>query len=351
MSEGSVYRRKDGRWCCKWKDANNRWKYRYRKTKSEAKQALREALRDRDDNIMTADKLTLTAALEQWLENMEGTVSNRTWTNRESLVRIHVKSHAIGSIRLCKLTPEHLRAYYREKLHTLSPATVARLHDVIKKACNEQVRARTLRHNPTAGVTPPRTHHSRDMTILTQQQVKLLLETVRGSRYEVIIVLGATCALRVGEALGLRWEDVDLTAGTISIRHTLWRGKLYAPKSVESRRTLKLPQRALDCLLSVSNEASEGYLLPTCNGTPVAAENFWRWGWKLALRKAGLDESLHYHDLRHGAASLLLNQSVPLPVVSKFLGHADPSVTMRIYAHVMDGTSGIAAQGIDSALR
>lgn len=350
MSEGSVFRRKDGKWCAKWKDASDKWRYLYRKSEAEAKQALREALKDRDNNIIPADKLTLSHALDQWLENMEGTVSKRTYVNRECLVRIHIRPH-IGSVRLCKLTGEHLRVFYREKLHTLSPATVARLHDVIKKACNEQVRVRTPRHNPTAGVTPPRTHHSRDMTILTQQQVKLLLETVRGSRYEVIIVLGATCALRVGEALGLRWEDVDLTAGTISIRHTLWRGKLYAPKTAESRRTLKLPQRALDCLLSVSNEASEGYLLSTCNGTPVAAENFWRWGWKPALRRAGLDESLHYHDLRHGAASLLLNQSVPLPIVSKFLGHADPSVTMRVYAHVMDGTSGIAAQGIDSALR
>ena len=74
MSEGSVYRRKDGRWCCKWTDANGRWKYRYRKTKPEAKEALREALRDRDDNIIPADKLTLSAAMDMWLENMEGIV-------------------------------------------------------------------------------------------------------------------------------------------------------------------------------------------------------------------------------------------------------------------------------------
>src|SRR5215212_1679324 len=349
MSEGSVYRRKDGRWCCKWKDANGRWKYRYRKTKPEAKEALRQALRDRDDNIIPADKLTLSAAMDMWLENMEGTVSHRTWTNRESLVRIHVNSHDVGAVRLCKLTPEHLRAFYREKLHSLSPSTVGRLHDVIKKACNEQVRTRMLRHNPTADVTPPRTHHSRDMTILTQQQVKLLLETVRGSRYEVIIVLGATCALRVGEALALRWEDVDLAAGTLSIRHTLWRGKLYPPKTSQSRRTLKLPNIAVEALRRHC-ERTEGYLLETCNGTPVAGENFWRWGWKPALRKAGLDEGLHYHDLRHGAASLLLNQSVPLPVVSMYLGHADPSVTLRIYAHVIDGTSGIAADGMDEAL-
>jgi integrase len=68
------------------------------------------------------------------------------------------------------------------------------------------------------------------------------------------------------------------------------------------------------------------------------------------LAKAGLPQSLTFHKLRHGAASLLLNQNVPIPVVSRYLGHANPGVTMRVYAHMIDGTSGMAAQGIDEAL-
>lgn len=72
---------------------------------------------------------------------------------------------------------------------------------------------------------------------------------------------------------------------------------------------------------------------------------------RLLCAGANLPESLRYHDLRHGAASLLLSQSVPVPVVSRYLGHADPSVTMRVYAHMIDGTSGMAASGMDDASR
>jgi integrase len=350
MSEGTVYRRKDGRWCAKWKDASGKWRYLYRKSKAEAKQALREALRDRDDNIVPANKLTLNDALDAWLDSMRDTISERTYVNREALVRIHVQSHPVGSLRLCNLTGDHLRCFYREKLQSLSPSSVGQLHNAINSACRERVRAGTLRSNPVADVKPPRNQQSRDKDVLAPQQVKTLLDTVRGSRYEMVIVLGATCALRVGEALTLRWENVDLDAGTISIRHTLWKGKLYPPKTLQSRRTLKLPERALEALRRYAEQRREGYLLQTRYGTPVVAENFWYCGWKPALRAAGLDEGLRFHDLRHGAASLLLNQNVPIPVVSKYQGHANPSITMKVYAHLIDGTSGMAADGIDDAL-
>lgn len=83
-NEGSVFQRADKKWCGKWKDANGKWSYLYRKTKQEAKQALRAALKDRDDNIVPADKLTLNDALDAWLDGMRDSVSLRTWTNRES---------------------------------------------------------------------------------------------------------------------------------------------------------------------------------------------------------------------------------------------------------------------------
>jgi integrase len=176
---------------------------------------------------------------------------------------------------------------------------------------------------------------------------------VRGQRWEGVVVLGATCGLRIGEALSLRYEDLDLAEGTISIRRTLWKYNVYPPKTPSSRRTLKLPQVALDALtrLSESNgNPSEGWLFPSKNGNPTAPESFWCWGWKRMLRKAGLPESLTYHQLRHGAASLLLNQNVPVPVVSRYLGHANPGITMKVYAHLIDGTSGMAADGMDDAL-
>jgi integrase len=124
---------------------------------------------------------------------------------------------------------------------------VGRLHDVIKKACNDAVRRMIIRSNPAAEVKPPK-NRKREMDVLTPEQVKRLLDTVRGNRWEAVFVLGATCGLRVGEALSLRYEDVDLVDGTVSIRRTLWKYDTYPPKTSQSRRTLKLPAVALDAL-------------------------------------------------------------------------------------------------------
>ena len=101
-------------------------------------------------------------------------------------------------------------------------------------AYKEQERARTIRSNPASEVKPPK-NVRRGMDVLGPEQVRRLLDTVRGSRYEGIIVLGACCALRRGGTLSIRYEDVDFTTGTVSIRRTLWKGEVYPPKTPQSR--------------------------------------------------------------------------------------------------------------------
>src|SRR5215210_3039647 len=91
MSEGSVFQRKDGRWCAKYDDASGKTRYLYRKTKVKAKQALRQALKDRDEGIVPTRKITVGALLDQWLNDIKDDVSLRTWLNRESIVRTHLK--------------------------------------------------------------------------------------------------------------------------------------------------------------------------------------------------------------------------------------------------------------------
>ena len=102
-AEGSVYQRKDGRWVAQYYDARGKVRYLYRKSKGEAKKALREALRDRDEGIIPASKMTVGMYLDEWFEDRRNTVSPRTWRNQESIVRCHLKP-VIGSVRLCKLT-------------------------------------------------------------------------------------------------------------------------------------------------------------------------------------------------------------------------------------------------------
>jgi integrase len=352
MSEGTVFQRSDGRWCAKYKDARGSWRYLYRKSKGEARKALRAALKDRDEGIVPPSKMTVGVYLDEWLEDMRGTVSHRTWVTREGFVRNHIRP-AIGTKKLSTLTADDAGRLYKRKLaEGLATSSVKRIHELLKQGFREAVRLNYISRNPLDDVRPPK-QHTREMEVLTLQQVRRLLGTVRGQRWEDVFVLGAACGLRIGEALSLRYEDLDLAEGTISIRRTLWKYNVYPPKTPSSRRTVKLPQVALDALkrLSENNDyPSEGWLFPSKNGNPTAPESFWYWGWKRMLQEAGLPESLTFHQLRHGAASLLLNQNVPVLGVSRYLGHANPGITMKVYAHLIDGTSGMAATGMDKAL-
>jgi integrase len=127
-TEGSVYRRKsDGRWVAQYRDANDKVRYIYRKTKAEAKKALREALQDRDDGYVPADELTVGKYLRDWMDERKSAVSARTWRTQESLLRNNVIVH-IGDTRLSNLSPDDIRRLYGRQLRDgLSPTTIGTL--------------------------------------------------------------------------------------------------------------------------------------------------------------------------------------------------------------------------------
>ncbi len=136
MSEGSVYQRKDGRYVAKWQDATGKWCYLYRKTKAEARKALRQALRDRDEGIRPIGSMTLNDLLDSWLEDIEGTVSRRTLENRQCMVRVHI-APTIGAQRLSRLSHKDFQRLYRTKVaEGLAPSTVKRIHAMLKQAVN-----------------------------------------------------------------------------------------------------------------------------------------------------------------------------------------------------------------------
>src|SRR5829696_5983179 len=346
-AEGSVYRRKDGRWVAQYKDARGKVRYIYRKSRGEAKKALREALLDRDEGYVPVDRLTVGL----WMEERRNTVSGRTWRGQESMLRNRVKPH-IGDARLCKLSSADVRGMYRSLLSAdLAPSTVGRIHAILKQALQDAVRSKYIKENPLDDVKAPK-QTSKEQAVLTPDDVRRLLDAVGGDGFECVFYLCSLVGLRIGETLALRFEDIDLERGTVRVEHTLYHGEVTPPKTASSRRTLKLPQKALEaCERFYGGTANPtGYLFATGSGKPVDVSNFYKWSWRPALRRAGLPETLTPHQLRHGAASLLLNQNVPIPVVTRYLGHANPGITMKVYAHMIDGTSGIAASGIDDAL-
>ena len=352
MSEGSVFKRADERWVAKYKDAKGTWRYIYRKSKLEAKRALRQALEDRDEGV-SPNQMVVATYLNSWLEAARDTISYRTWLNHECIVRLHLNP-IIGAKKLARLSPKDVHSLYRVKLtNGLSRGRVRKIHVTLNRALKDAVRWRYISRNPAEEVSPPH-EYQREIHVLTPEQVKLLLTAARDDRLEAAYVLPATVGLRQGECLALRYEDIDFKQGMLSIRRTVWRNQVYPPKTPHSRRTIKLPEIALDALRrhrDKRNSANdESWLFPTKNGNPVDAHNFIHRPWKRMLRKAGLPETTRYHDLRHGAASLLLSRGVPVPAVSSLLGHRDSSITLRVYAHMIDGMDGVAAQAMDDLL-
>ena len=340
---GGVYQRKDGRWVGKYKDLEGSWRYTYRKSKREAKEALREAVKNRDEGI-SPEKITVREYLEDWLEGQKGVVSERTLVVKKGNLRVHVYP-ALGNKRLSKLTAKDIRGIFQGK--DLKPRTVNKILGTFSQALDGAVE-KFIRTNPAREIKRLR-QPQQETEILSPDQVKQLLTACRGDRLEGVYVLGATCGLRMGEALGIKWLDVDFDQGTLTIGRTIWRGKVLPTKTNSSRRTIKLPRIALEALHRHRANGQHDWVFPTAKGNPHYAANFYRHSWKPMLERAGLPP-ITFHQLRHGAASYLFSQRVPIPVVSKYLGHANPSITLSVYSHMIDGDEGIAGLAIDSLL-
>jgi integrase len=341
MSEGSVFKRKDGKYCAKYKGADGKYHYIYRKSKAEAKKALREALKQRDEGktpVARRNSVTVGESLESYLGTLEDSVSQRTRECRKYLVRNHLLPK-LGDKKVAALSPDAVRTFYRGS--TLAPSSIKLPHTILRNAPPPQC---------MEGVKPPRVQ-GKEMDILSKQELLHLLDTVKDDKYEGAFLLMGLCACRVGEALSAKFEDIDFDKGTIQIRRTLWKGTVSQPKTQSSRRTITLPVRASEALRKLrSTSDGQGCLFASNSGLPICYANFYTRHWKPAIRRAGLPESLTPHKRRHGAASLLLNEGVPLPIVSRYNGHANPGITAKIYAHVLDGTSHVAASAMDNLL-
>jgi hypothetical protein len=148
LSEGTVFQRSDGRWCAKYKDIRGKWKYLYRKSKGEAKRALRQALKDRDEGIVPPSKMTVGALLDEWIEDMREDVSHRTWLNREGFVRLHIKP-AIANTTLANLTADDARKLCRQKTRQgLASSSVRRIHELLYQALRYGVSSKYISPQP-----------------------------------------------------------------------------------------------------------------------------------------------------------------------------------------------------------
>jgi integrase len=202
--------------------------------------------------------------------------------------------------------------------------------------------------NPTEAVTVPRPVH-REMHTLSEEEVGRLFEATRGHHLHALWVLLATTGLRLGEARGLLWSDIDFTNGRLVVNRALQRqtGSGYVfvePKTARSRRTVYLAPGTISALMEhrrrqVADQlaagpewSNMGLVFTTAIGRP--ADGPWATKWfHRALDHAGLPR-FRIHDLRHTAATQLLRRGVHPKVVQELLGHSTISLTLDTYSHV-----------------
>ena len=367
--EGSITKRDDGRWMARYTVRTIKGPQRrtvYGRTRAEASAKLAKTMADRDGGlIFDAGSLTVGDYLYRWLSNsVKDTVRERTYERYEEILRLHVKP-ALGRLKLKALTPAHLQDFYRDRLDNgFSPATVQKIHVILHKALSQAVSWSLVPRNAGEAVRAPRPA-PKEMQPLSPDEARRLLETAGGDRLEALYVLAIHTGMRQGELLGLKWENVDLAANAIRVRHTLLRTKgrviLGEPKTKKSRRTVHLTgaaSRALEEHLERQLKVMEhlgdlyrdqGLVFTTEVGTPINPSNLRKRSFAPLLRKASLPR-LRFHDLRHTCATLLLSKNIHPKYVQELLGHATVSITLDTYSHVLPGMGNQVADAMEDVL-
>ncbi len=354
--EGTIYRRKDGRWvgmCTVHTLDGVKRRCVYGRTKPEVRVRLTEAVANRDKGLVfDAGNISVGEYLDRWLEAISGTIGERTWKRHESIVRVHLKP-AIGRTKLATLNPLQVQSLYRAKSRSgsLAPGSVKRIHVTLRKALKQAVRWQMIPRNPCDSVDAPKGYRA-EIKPLDKEQVKVLLNMAREiqPRLYPLYVLGVTAGLRQGELIGLRWTDLDMDGSRLTVKRSVFKGKINPPKTARSTRTVRLTGLAVRVLREyrTDHRASDSWVFPTRNGTPLDCGNFHRDYWKPLLRRSGLPDVTFHAATRHTCATLLLGQGVHLKLVADLLGHQSIRTTANIYSHVLPEMQIEAVRAMDS---
>ncbi len=378
--EGSIIKRKDGRWQASatvgfdYEAGKPRRAYFYGKTRREVQEKLSEALgRVKAGKYVAPSRMTVGEWMDTWLNDyMKPSLRPTTWGSYEMQIRQHIKP-ALGHLRLVQLQTSHLQRLYNEKLAGgradgkaggLSPRSVRYIHTVIHIALEQALKEQHITINPANVVKLPRVT-KKEMNTLDIEGISKFLEAARDTRHYAAYLLELATGLRRGELLGLRWQDVDLKAGTLRVTQQYVRtndGNIFqAPKTNLSRRTVQIPQNVVKEIRAhkawqaqyrlALGEAYENNDLVFCNedGRPLDPRSFTRHFGRV-LARAGLPK-MCFHDLRHTFATLSLQEGVSARAIQEALGHHTAAFTMTTYSHVTDRMKQDASDKIGNLLQ
>lgn len=307
---------------------------------------------------------------EVYLPGAEHRLGPRTLLRYRELLEQHVLP-TLGTKQIAKLQPGDVEALLSAKLKeparggVLSPGTVGHIRTALRAVLNRAIRDGLAVRNAASLASPPRVGR-RELSLLKRDELQLLLESAEAHRDGPFWILLLTTGCRTGEALALRWSDINEEARTMSIGRTLHRldgtYQLLDTKTRLSRRTVPLTelglgalrrQKALQAkerLATKSWDGSwDGLVFRSPRGLPLNGSLLTH-RFQEHLASIGLPAKFRLHDCRHQAASMLVAAGLPVREVQAVLGHASPTTTLAIYGHLVEGGQRAVAETMQQLL-
>lgn len=336
---------------------------KYANTKAEADNLLRQmSLSVGNSNVLLKQRITLGKWLDLSLEvYMKNSLKQSTRAGYETYIRKHFKP-VLGNVILSDLSVRQLQMFYNYKLEEehLTPKTIANMNIYLHRALEFAVGEGLIASNPASAVNLPKQKRPQ-IEILTRDEQAALVRASYLHRYGVFVRLVLVTGLRLGELLGLQWQDIDLRTKMLHVRRTLnrlpitglsedYRGPrtqivLQEPKTENSLRTIPLIPEALQDLFrwkavqEADRECSTDYtesgmIVTNPNGGYIEPRTFSDY-YSQILKMAGLHH-FTFHALRHTFASRAMEQGMDNKTLSVLLGHYSMAFTMDTYAHVLE---------------
>ena len=354
--EGTIYKRKDGRWCAQI-TLNGKRPTKYFDTQRECQEWIRETLNQVDRGVAVTTRQTLGEFLAAWLEAVKSSIRPKSYETYAWNIHHHI-SPSLGHIKLRELRPDHIQRFYTRKLDNgVGTPTVRMSHGVLRRALGHAVKWGLLAHNVSDAVVPPKAK-TKEMSVWDAEQVRCFLRLTEGHRWDALFYLAVTTGLRQGELTGLYWSDMDWKSSRLRIQRQVYQGQVSELKTASSRRVVTLGEVALDKLHErQEHQARErewgiwqenDFIFTSRRGKPVSHGSLYPVF--IDLTKAAGLPRIRFHDLRHTAATLMLQQGVHPKVVQERLGHSSISMTLGTYSHVLPSLQEDVADRLDELL-
>jgi integrase len=355
---GSVFRRPDRKggkeWIAQIILEDGKPKQHYFKTQAEADIALNEMLYEqRRGMLATGPNQTVKQFMEYWLEEVhKPTIRVSSYISYRAMLDNHILPE-LGPYKLRQLTVQHIESFYVKKAKQgLSANTLKVIHGVLHNALAHAVYLNLVARNVSDIAKKSLPRQARfEIQPLTKEQAQKLLERARGEKSEALLILAITTGMRRGELVALRWSDIHLEEGYLQVRRSArYAGRGYGlqitePKTRSSRRKIVISPLLIETLLlhrarqeetrKAAGDAWQAHDLVFCDrhGEYLDPDTLRNWLKKI-LKEADLPP-IRFHDLRHSAATLLMEKGVHAKVVQELLGHSSIMMTLDIYSHVL----------------